>query len=71
MHGTNTITPSQLHFADVYTPPGIFDHEVEGELVKGSSRNMARGKRSTLFPIIDIPRRYSAYAKEVRDETAQ
>jgi hypothetical protein len=53
-----------IHFADVYTPPGTFDHEVDGKLVEGSSRNMARGNRSTLFPpqtcredILHMPRK--------------
>jgi hypothetical protein len=59
-----------IHCADVYTPPGTFVHEVDRKLVEGSSRNMAKGIRSTLFPTIDMPRRYSAYAKEVRDEIA-
>jgi len=59
------------HSADVYTPPGSFDHEVDGKLVEGSWRNMETGNRSALFPIRNMPRRSSAYAKEVRDEIAQ
>ena len=59
------------HSADIYTPPGTFDHEVDGKLVEGSWRNTDSGNRSTLFPIRNIPRRSSAYGKEVRDEIAQ
>jgi hypothetical protein len=59
------------HFSDVYTPLGTFDHEVDGKLVEGSSRNVDKNNRSTLFPITDMPRRSSAYAKEVTDEIAQ
>ena len=53
-----------IHFVGIYTPPGTFDHEADGKLVEGSSRNMARGYRSTLFPsqtcresILHMPRK--------------
>jgi hypothetical protein len=58
------------HAADAHTPPGTFDHEVDGKLVEGSWRSMERGN-SSLFPIRNMPRRSSAYSKEVRDELAQ
>jgi hypothetical protein len=43
-----------------------FDHAVDGQSVEESSRNMVRRNRSTVFPIPDLSRRYSAYAKVVR-----
>ena len=52
--------------ADVYKPPGSFDHEADGKVVEGSRRNMDTGNRSALFPIKNMPRRSSAYAKEVK-----
>ena len=59
------------HSADVYTPPGSFDHEADGKLVEGSWTNIDTGNSSTLFPIMNTPRRSPAYATELRDETAQ
>jgi hypothetical protein len=59
-----------IHFTDVCTPPGTFDQDVDGKLVEGSSRIRARGNRSTLFLITDVLRKYSPYAKDVRDEIA-
>ena len=41
---------SSIHFADVCTPSGTFDHEADGKLLEGSSRNISRGNRSILFP---------------------
>jgi hypothetical protein len=68
---SDTLLRRSTHSADVYTPPGSFDHEVDGKLAEGSWRNMETGNRSALFPIGNMPRRSSAYAKEVRDEIAQ
>jgi hypothetical protein len=51
------------HSAAVFTPPGTFDHEVDG----GGNR----GNRNALFLIRNMLWRSSAYAKEVGAENAQ
>jgi hypothetical protein len=54
------------HSGDVYIPSGTSDHGVDGKLVEGSWRYLNNGN-SALFPIRNMPWRFSAYAMEVRD----
>jgi len=54
---------------NVYTPPGVFDSEIEGRFIEGSWR-MNTNDMTSLVPLRNIPRRSCKTAQELREELA-
>lgn len=52
---------------NVYTPPGTFDSEVNGQFIAGSWR-MQDDTMTSLIGIRNIPRKSPLNAQEIRDE---
>lgn len=53
----------------IYTPPGTFDSEIDGQVIQGSWRQVDTSL-SSLHNIRNIPRRSPNNAQEVREEYA-
>jgi hypothetical protein len=49
--------------AAVYTPPGTFDYEENGQVIKGSWRAMSNENMTSIFPIRKIARKPTLKAK--------
>jgi len=58
-----------MHSVNMYTPPGTFDSETNGELTQGSWR-MENQNANTLVSLRNVPRRSTLIAQEIRDEIA-
>jgi len=58
-----------MHSVNMYTPPGTFDTENNGELTQGSWR-MENQNANTLVSLRNVPRRSTLIAQEIRDEIA-
>jgi len=58
-----------MHSVNMYTPPGTFDTETNGELTQGSWR-MENQNANTLVSLRNVPRRSTLIAQEIRDEIA-
>lgn len=58
-----------IHSVNIYTPPGTFDSETNGELIQGSWR-MENQNENTLISLRNLPRRSTSIAQEIRDEIA-
>jgi hypothetical protein len=56
--------------AAVYTLPGTFDYEENGQVIEGSWRAMSNENVTSLFPIRKIARKPHLKAKEIREESA-
>jgi hypothetical protein len=54
----------------VYTPPGTFDYEENGQVSEGSWRALGNENMASLFPIRNIARKPPNKAKEIREELA-
>lgn len=53
---------------NIYTPPGTFDVEIEGEIIAGNWRQT--NLTSSLLPLRNIPRRPPLSAQDIREEYA-
>lgn len=56
--------------ANLYTPPGSFDVEIDGNMKAGLWRQDAESMTS-LLPLVNQPRRSSLAVKQIRDEIAR
>ncbi|XP_011884009.1 PREDICTED: uncharacterized protein LOC105571142, partial [Vollenhovia emeryi] len=54
--------------ATIYTPPGTFDYEENGQLIRGSWRALENKTPTSLLSIRRVPRKSSLKAKEIRQE---
>ncbi|GBN84796.1 hypothetical protein AVEN_212124-1 [Araneus ventricosus] len=59
----------RVHSRNLYTPPGTFDHEVNGVLVEGSWRKEAN--MTSMLQLKRSPRKSTKYCQKIRDEIAE
>lgn len=69
VHLHNFLRTSE-HSNKLYTPPGSFDTEVNGEMIRGSWRNQP-DPTNAFLPTVAVPRTPTVSSQEVRNEIAE